>query len=63
MVCADLTDREVDQLRKSMATFKFTGGMSKFKTKLFRNGQSAHDERLEGLLRADHVNGRSLPLA
>jgi error-prone DNA polymerase len=42
MVCAGFTGGEADQLRKSMATFKFTGGVSKFKTKLIegmvRNG-------------------------
>ncbi len=34
MVCAGFTAGEADQLRKSMATFKFTGGVSKFKDKL-----------------------------
>jgi error-prone DNA polymerase len=34
MVCAGFTGGEADQLRKSMATFKFTGGVSKFKGKL-----------------------------
>ena len=34
MVCAGFTGGEADQLRKSMATFKFSGGVSKFKTKL-----------------------------
>ena len=42
MVCAGFTGGEADQLRKSMATFKFTGGVSKFKAKLVsgmvRNG-------------------------
>ncbi|TWF47646.1 error-prone DNA polymerase [Neorhizobium alkalisoli] len=42
MVCAGFTGGEADQLRKSMATFKFTGGVSKFKDKLVsgmvRNG-------------------------
>lgn len=42
MVCAGFTAGEADQLRKSMATFKFTGGVSKFKDKLVdgmvRNG-------------------------
>ncbi len=42
MVCAGFTGGEADQLRKSMATFKFTGGVSKFKDKLvsgmIRNG-------------------------
>ncbi|TDX79558.1 error-prone DNA polymerase [Neorhizobium sp. R1-B] len=44
MVCAGFTGGEADQLRKSMATFKFTGGVSKFKDKLvsgmIRNGYS-----------------------
>ncbi|WP_439616248.1 error-prone DNA polymerase [Shinella sp.] len=44
MVCAGFTAGEADQLRKSMATFKFTGGVSRFKTKLVegmvRNGYS-----------------------
>jgi error-prone DNA polymerase len=34
MVCAGFSAGEADQLRKSMATFKFTGGVSKFKDKL-----------------------------
>lgn len=42
MVCAGFTGGEADQLRKSMATFKFTGGVSRFKDKLvngmIRNG-------------------------
>nr|UVZ00095.1 error-prone DNA polymerase [Agrobacterium fabrum] len=42
MVCAGFTGGEADQLRKSMATFKFTGGVSQFKDKLVsgmvRNG-------------------------
>ena len=32
--CAGFTPGEADMLRKSMATFKFTGGVSKFKAKL-----------------------------
>ncbi|WP_207099680.1 error-prone DNA polymerase [Paracoccus shandongensis] len=32
--CADFTPGEADMLRKSMATFKFTGGVSAFKGKL-----------------------------
>ncbi|WP_424629637.1 error-prone DNA polymerase [Bradyrhizobium sp. SYSU BS000235] len=32
--CAGFTPGEADMLRKSMATFKFSGGVSKFKTKL-----------------------------
>ncbi|MBZ9764331.1 error-prone DNA polymerase [Mesorhizobium sp. CA8] len=32
--CAGFTPGEADMLRKSMATFKFTGGVSSFKTKL-----------------------------
>lgn len=42
MVCAGFTGGEADQLRKSMATFKSTGGVSRFKDKLvsgmIRNG-------------------------
>ncbi|MBY5592369.1 error-prone DNA polymerase [Rhizobium leguminosarum] len=42
MVCAGFTGGEADQLRKSMATFKFTGGVSRFKDKMVsgmvRNG-------------------------
>ncbi|MEX2742072.1 error-prone DNA polymerase [Rhizobium mongolense] len=34
MVCAGFTGGEADQLRKSMATFKFTGGVSRFQDKL-----------------------------
>lgn len=34
MVCAGFTGGEADQLRKSMATFKFSGGVSRFKDKL-----------------------------
>jgi len=34
MVCAGFTAGEADQLRKSMATFKFSGGVSRFKEKL-----------------------------
>lgn len=45
MVCAGFTGGEADQLRKSMATFKFTGGVSRFKDKLvsgmIKNGYSA----------------------
>src|SRR4030095_8944985 len=32
--CAGFTPGEADQLRRAMATFKFTGGGSHFKTKL-----------------------------
>lgn len=45
MVCAGFTGGEADQLRKSMATFKFTGGVSRFKDKLvngmINNGYTA----------------------
>ena len=34
MVAAGFTPTEADQLRRSMATFKFTGGVHKFQTKL-----------------------------
>lgn len=36
MVCAGFSGGEADQLRKSMATFKFTGGVSRFKDKLVK---------------------------
>ena len=32
--CAGFTPSEADQLRRSMATFKFNGGVSKFRDKL-----------------------------
>lgn len=45
MVCAGFSAGEADQLRRAMATFKFTGGVSKFKDKLIAgmvgNGYSA----------------------
>ncbi|EJT06253.1 error-prone DNA polymerase [Rhizobium sp. CCGE 510] len=34
MICAGFTAGEADQLRRAMATFKFTGGVSKFQDKL-----------------------------
>ncbi|HZH26990.1 MAG TPA: error-prone DNA polymerase [Azospirillaceae bacterium] len=34
IVCAGFTPSEADQLRRSMATFKMTGGVSKFRDKL-----------------------------
>ena len=34
IVCAGFTPSEADQLRRSMATFKFTGGVSHFRDKL-----------------------------
>ncbi|MEZ2127679.1 MULTISPECIES: error-prone DNA polymerase [unclassified Sinorhizobium] len=44
MTCAGFTAGEADQLRRAMATFKFTGGVSRFKDKLVcgmvRNGYS-----------------------
>ena len=39
--CAGFTPGEADQLRRSMATFKFTGGVSHFRDKLI-NGMVAH---------------------
>jgi error-prone DNA polymerase len=41
IVCAGFTPGEADQLRNSMATFKFTGGVSKFRDKLV-NGMVAN---------------------
>ena len=40
--CAGFTDSEADALRRSMATFKFTGGVSHFKAK-FVEGMVARD--------------------
>ncbi len=42
IVCAGFTPGEADQLRRSMATFKFTGGVSHFKDKLIE-GMVAND--------------------
>jgi error-prone DNA polymerase len=39
--CAGFTPNEADQLRRSMATFKHTGGVSKFRDKLI-SGMIAH---------------------
>jgi len=39
--CAGFTPSEADQLRRSMATFKHTGGVSKFRDKLI-SGMIAH---------------------
>jgi error-prone DNA polymerase len=36
MVAAGFSPSEVDQLRRAMATFKFTGGVDKFRDKLIR---------------------------
>src|ERR1700710_60128 len=36
IVCAGFTPSEADQLRRSMATFKVTGGIAKFKDKLVK---------------------------
>ena len=44
--CAGFTPGEADQLRRSMATFKFTGGVSKFKDKLL-DGMVANGYDLE----------------
>lgn len=45
MVCAGFTGGEADQLRKSMATVKFTGGVSrsteKFVSGMVRNSYTA----------------------
>jgi error-prone DNA polymerase len=41
MRCAGFTASEADQLRRSMATFKFTGGVSRFEEKLL-NGMVAN---------------------
>ena len=44
--CAGFTPGEADMLRKSMATFKFTGGVSKFREKLV-NGMVANGYEAE----------------
>jgi error-prone DNA polymerase len=36
MVAAGFSPSEADQLRRAMATFKFTGGVDKFRDKLLR---------------------------
>jgi DNA polymerase III alpha subunit len=36
MVAAGFSPTEADQLRRSMATFKFTGGVHKFQDKLIK---------------------------
>ena len=56
--CAGFTPSEADQLRRSMATFKFTGGVSHFKDKLV----AGHGrQRLRGgLRRADVQADRGL---
>jgi error-prone DNA polymerase len=41
MVCAGFSAGEADQLRRAMATFKYTGGVSKFRDKLV-NGMIAN---------------------
>lgn len=46
VVCANFTPGEADQLRRAMATFKHTGGVSKFKEKLI-NGMLANGYDLE----------------
>ena len=46
IVCAGFTPGEADQLRRAMATFKFTGGVSHFRDKLI-NGMVAKGYTLE----------------
>jgi error-prone DNA polymerase len=47
--CAGFTAGEADQLRRAMATFKHTGGVSKFRDKLINgmvaNGYTASSPR------------------
>ncbi len=40
MVCAGFTGGEADQLRKSMWTFKFTGGISRYRDKSYGNDKN-----------------------
>ena len=56
--CAGFTPGEADQLRKRMATFKFTGGVSAFKDKLVDGMIAKGYER--GLRRADLQAARGL---
>ncbi len=45
IVCAGFTANEADQLRRAMATFKFTGGVSHFKEKLIGGMEARGYER------------------
>jgi error-prone DNA polymerase len=58
--CAGFTPGEADQLRRAMATFKFTGGVSKFKDKLLdgmveRGYEKEFAQRPSASLRASGV--------
>src|SRR3546814_9470885 len=58
--CAGFTPGEADMLRKSMATFKFTGGVSHFRDKLINgmvdNGRSEeHTSELQSLMRISYA--------
>lgn len=46
--CAGFTPSEADQLRRSMATFKHTGGVSAFKNKLV-GGMPSEEHRVDGV--------------
>ena len=58
IVCAGFTPGEADQLRKSMATFKFTGGVSAFQDKLDR--RHGRQRLRAGVRRADLQAARRL---
>lgn len=45
IVCAGFTPSEADQLRRSMATFKVTGGIAHFKDKLISGMVERHYTR------------------
>lgn len=51
--CAGFTPTEADQLRRSMATFKMTGGISKFRDKLIQGMKDRHypDDFAENTIR------------
>ena len=61
IVCAGFTPGEADQLRRSMATFKFTGGVSHFKDKLIE-GMVDHLEDLSDLLRSVGEREEAFPI-
>ena len=49
MVAAGFSATEADQLRRAMATFKFTGGVNKFRDKLIRGMiDNGYDEDIRG---------------
>ena len=71
MVAAGFSPSEADQLRRAMATFKFTGGVDKFRDKLIRgmldNGYDARVRRAhlppDRGLRLLRLSGKRTPRA